>query len=189
MNAFMTLLPVHDARGAAVMELDAAFQQHAAYAHAARDWEGWRGGLNGLAAPPATPAAARPPAPTSRYPTLCHALLHRMDAMVAMYDRQRKDDLAEVVRCRILSFLTQPAHVAVLGNRESQTVARFFERLTNGFKMSRSTPKEIAALEKFLGFWVDAKVRVCASDDDAELGPGTLRYTWARGGWHVERGI
>jgi len=177
MNAFMSFLPARDERGDAVMDLGeiaVGLQQYHGYKHVVRDWNPGAGAAQ----------AARVHAPIDRYPTLCHALAHRMDPYMRLHDRRRRDDLAEVVRCRILSFLTSPMHVDALGHRESQMVARFFERLTNGYKMANSSPKDICALERFLSFWLDVKVSI-VSENGGEAAPTGITFVFNKGSWEA----
>lgn len=156
----MSFLPASTHGAELRMQLSSdALSQLGDYAHPPR--VPWLPGAAAAAAAPSRPA--RPAAAT--YHTLCHALCERMDPMTRMHDMRRRDDLAEVVRTRILTFLSREEHAAPLAqllDGKAKNIARFFSAPRD----MREDATDHAALGRFLTFWLDQPCFVAGAETE-----------------------
>ena len=96
------------------------------------------------------------------YPTLPHLLLARADPYSRTYSKERRDDLADALRTRMLAFLTDIIHVSALGRRIAHDATWWFSQPR--VWADRAGPEHWKALRVVLSHFG-------MTEDDAIIGP------------------
>jgi hypothetical protein len=131
------------------LELDACkeYEQSPEYAELfKREFRAGTGGGGVLGNSVATVVQTARPGKAHR--SLSHFLMARADPLTATYANERRDDLAEYLRHKMLAFLNDPLHVAVMGRRKCYEAGWFFERPRP--YLERATPQQWASLTDIL---------------------------------------
>lgn len=92
------------------------------------------------------------------YRSLSHYLLSIADPLCASFPPERRDDLAEYVRQKMLAFLSEPSNVAVFGRRKAYEASWFFERPRP--YLDRATPSQWSSLSDILSNMLGTNVVV-----------------------------
>jgi len=98
----------------------------------------------------------------SFFPTLSHLLLARADPLSRTYSKERRDDLADALRTRMLAFLTDVIHVSALGRRIAHDATWWFSQPR--VWADRAGPEHWKALRAVLSHFG-------MTEDDAIIGP------------------
>ena len=103
--------------------------------------------------------------PGRAHRSISHAILARADPLSATYPHERRDDLAEYVRQKMLAFVNNPTHVAALGRRKCYEAGYFFERPRP--YLDNATPQHWAALSEILASLLGISV-IARPEESAE---------------------
>jgi len=114
--------------------------------------------------------------------SLPHFLLSKADAFSASYSHERKDDLADYCRDKMLTFLTSADVVAAIGRRKCHEAALFFETMNP--PLHRVPDSNWSALSAVLTHLLGEEVQVVQVAPPPGAKPGILllipgpRNTW-----------
>ena len=128
--------------------------------------------------------------PGRSHRSLSHYLMGRADPLSASYPHERRDDLADYTRIKMLAFLNDPINVAALGRKKCYDAGYFFERPRP--YLDRATPQHWAALSEVMTHMLGTKAVVLpeeAMSTQRELAPGTIALYGGRHKWLEESRI